>query len=175
MWIHINFWFKRPNKIHRTKYYLTPIQQIEFHKLISKICKFPLIKRKFFLYEPNPHCFLAIEINKWLVKLFIDMVKNMLMKETPKFIIGIDFASDTNDTGKKGEAEIFVDCLNAFTKVTLSSNTIFSPSWYKKFPIKHKNIGITGHIIHCCLNQITNSRLLEKKFYQEMNKFYKTK
>ena len=169
MWIHINFWFNRPDKIHRTKYYLTPIQQKKFHKLLRKIVNNPLIKRKFFLYEPSPHCFLALEIKDYLVRPCIYFIMKICKFENLKFIKQFNYSLNCND---ENNGKYWLNCLNKFTDLTLAEKTIFPP-WLKKFPFK--NLRTTAHIIHCCLNQITNSRLLERKFYKIMYKIYKEK
>lgn len=169
MWIHINFWFDRLNKSHRTKYYLSPIQQKKFHKLIKKIINNPFIKRKFFLYEPSPHCFLALEISDYLAQLCAYWIIKICETERLKFIKKVTYTLNCAD---ENNGNYFLNCLNAFREVTLSKKQEF-PYWLKKFPLK--NLRMTAHIIHCCLNQITNSRPLERRFYKTMYRTYKCK
>ena len=173
MWIHINFWFKRPKGIHRRSYYLTPSQQKKFHYLLRKIISNPFIQRKFFLYEPSPNCFLAIEIKDYLAsiyaKIMIKVCKRVCKQQRLKFIRYIDYKLNSQDE-KNGE--YFLNCLNAFINLTLALKSPYPP-WLKKFALK--KLRLTAHIVHCCLNQITNSRRLERKFYKAMYKTYKCK
>ena len=169
MWLHINFWFNRPNKIHRKSYYLTQTQQKKFHKLLRSITSNPFIKRKFFLYEPSPHCFLAIEIKDYLAYLCTKLIIEIIKRRKLKFINQVTFKLNSGDE-KNGD--YFLNCLNAFCEVSLAEKQM-SPVWLKKFPLK--NLKMVAHIIHCCLNQITNSRPLERRFYKTMFKTYKCK
>ena len=171
MWIHINFWFNRSDRIHRTAFYLKPYQQRKFHSLLNKIIRMNkwIIKRKFFLYEPSPHCFLAMEVKKdFLARLCGEFSVRLCRKEKLSFIKRVSY-SLSND---ENNGDYFLNCLNAFCEVALSSKQTFPP-WLKKFSLK--NLKMTAHIIHCCLNQITNSRPLEKKFYKTMFRTYKCK
>lgn len=169
MWMHINFWFNRPDKIHRTTYYLTPIQQKKFHNLLRIIVSHPFIKRKFFLYEPSPNCFLALEINDWLADILGKIIIRICKQKRLKFIRQVTYTLNTNEIHN---GELFLNCLNKFTDVTLALSFPYPP-WLKKFPFK--NLKTTAHIVHCYLNQITNSRPLERKFYKAMYKTYKEK
>ena len=171
MWIHINFWFNRPNKIHRKTYYLKSYQQIKFHSLLRKIIRISrsFIKRKFFLYEPSPHCFLALEFKKdFLAKLGGQTIVRICRNKNIKFIKEINYTFSNDETN----GDYFLNCLDSFCDVSLAEKQNF-PSWLKKFPLN--NLKMATHIIHCCLNQITNSRPLERKFYKTMYKTYKCK
>ena len=169
MWIHINFWFNRPDRIHRTKYYLTPIQQGKFHRLLRKIISNPFIKRKFFLYEPSPHCFLALEIKDFLSELLGILIVKIVKAKKLKFIKNVSYSLNCKD---ENNGDYWLNCLDKLTDLTIASKTHYPP-WLKKFPLK--NLRSTAHIIHCHLNQITSSRVLERRFYKTMYRTYKEK
>ena len=165
MWIHINFWFKRKNAQHRKTYYLNSKQYKEFIDILKEILKPKwLYKRKFFLFEPTPHCFLAIETN-YIFSFLIS--KKLYNIKLPNFISGYDIILNTNDLAN---GKHFLNILNVFTDYTLEGNINPFPPWLKKFPQRYK---ATIHMIHCMMNQLTNSRPKELKFYSWMYWLYK--
>ena len=165
MWIHINFTFKRKNAQHRENYYLSKDKFILFKRLIRKIIididtLYIKVKRKFFLFEPSPHCFLAIEIDKLPFK---DFSMNFIKK--PKWIKEISWRYARDETN----GELFLNTLNSITDVILSYSNRY-PTWLENFP---KNQRLIAHIIHCSMNSLTNSRVEELKFYRRMIKKYR--
>lgn len=118
MWNHVNFWFKN-NK-------LSLKQNIILINYIKKIVKPHEPCKKFFLYEPEPHLFLAIKTSK-----LIELPK------TPKFIKKITKEYNTND---EINGDDFIQILSYFANRTLYCKT------REKF----------GHIAHCVNNQSAN-------------------
>ena len=59
-WVHIDFFF---NSEAYTRI-LTQDEQFLFENLVRKIIKRTrlIVRRKFYLYEPQPNCFLALEL-----------------------------------------------------------------------------------------------------------------
>lgn len=165
MWLHVNFWFKKPNAQHRKTYYLNPAQYKQFIKVLKELLK-PrwMVKRKFFLFEPTPHCFLAIETNYLF---YLQCAYKLYTMKLPKFITGytIDLYTNDLDNGKH-----FLNILNAFTDYTLDGNINPYPPWLKKLPKRKR---ATIHMIHCMLNQLTNSRPEELKIYAWLYYLYK--
>lgn len=166
MWIHINFYFFKTNAYHRKNKYLNPAQKLEFEKYLRKLLLVNAIaiKRKYFLYEPDPHCFLAVEVKKGYVG---KLITKCWEKRKPKFIKKITYKTDTADIGN---GNVYLNCMDNLTDVTLSLFKNY-PYWLDKF--KLKDLKQHAHIIHCWLNQATASRPLEREFYKEMLKRYK--
>jgi hypothetical protein len=100
-WVHINFWFKDPYK----EYLLTLEEYEEFLVFLRDLVKTNCPKRKFFLFEPYPHCFLAMEIDR---KVVIDRV--------PDFVQRYEVKSG-NDTDN---GQLFLDIMDKFTDFSLS-------------------------------------------------------
>lgn len=174
MWIHINFWFKgKKDKQHRREYYLKGKQLKEFNGLIKQIVKGnPFIKRKFFLYEPSPHCFLALEIKDCLANSSVAYLNainivNCIKRKNLSFIHTVYYKLNSGD---EHNGENFLNCLHSITDLIIDSKTK-SPPWLKKFPLK--GLSPLAHLIHCALNSATSSRPLEREFYKAMLKTYK--
>jgi hypothetical protein len=149
-WIHIDFWFYEVN--YRTDAYLTIKEQRDFESLIALFLRKcgKLVKRKFYLYEDIPHCFLALEIdNKDKAK--IDKIRQKI------FVADYIYKTLLNDKAgsDKGNGEGFLDIINAFTDFYL-------------FKCDNR---IT-HIIHCCMEFMMQSRQSECEFYQNMAMLY---
>ena len=163
MWIHIDFMFNCRDSKHRKDYYLDSKKEKIFHKFLKKMMQyieeFVEIERKFFLYEPNPHCFLALEVEQ--IPENFDVGKFIL----PKFVKSISwrYAKD------EGNGELFLDCLDKMTNMILSGSKK-SPPWLKGLPVRQR---LMAHILHCSMNSLLNSRVKELKFYRMMIKKYR--
>lgn len=153
-WIHIDFWFRDCN--FRVDKYLNKKKQTEFEKLLADFitkCK-PFIKRKFYLYEDLPHCFLALEIKSIGYLLKIEKLIQAIKK--PEFIYKMQINTTAGDDANNGEG--FLDILNAWTD----------------FYLFKKDNRIT-HIVHCSMEFMMQSRQTECTFYQNMATLYQTK
>jgi hypothetical protein len=148
-WIHIDFWFNKINR--RTDYYLNKKEQKDFEGLIRNILLGlkDKIKRKFYLYEDIPSCFLALELKD---EKGISMVKKIIKKIQRPYIykVLINLSCDDRSNG-----EGFLDILNAFTD----------------FYLFKRDNRIT-HIVHCCMEFMLQSRQKECQFYQNMATLY---
>lgn len=146
-WVHIDFWFWDCN--YRTDKYLTPQQQKQFEQLLANFiiqCR-PYINRKFYLYEDIPHCFLALELKNIF---YLPKINQLIQKiNKPEFIYKMIINTTAGDDRANGEG--FLNILNAFTD----------------FYLFKKDNRIT-HIIHCCMEFMTQSRQKECEFYQNM-------
>ncbi len=153
-WIHIDFWFW--DCTFRTDAYLKPKEQKQFEKLLADFiiqCK-PYINRKFYLYEDIPHCFLALEIkNNFCLSLIKKIIKKI---KKPDFIYKMYL--NTIDATDEANGEGFLDILNAFTD----------------FYLFKRDNRIT-HIVHCCMEFMTQSRQSECEFYKNMAILYQVK
>ncbi len=149
-WIHIDFMFYGFN--YDTKFL--------FEDLIRKIVKRTrwIVRKKFYLYEAPPDCFLALELRSiifipyivflcWLYRNRGNFMKYMGVHTTA----GKDEKDEENGEG-------FLNILNAFTE------------WYlfDHFNSKTK----LSHIIHCCLEFQSYSRGVEIEFYKQMVEEY---
>ena len=116
----------------------------------------PYYKRKFYLYEPDPHCFLALELKD---RNHIDKIKEQLefMKRTHKkeikFVSCIEVKQDTTDGENK---DGFIRILDAMADYQLlcQDNSL-------------------SHIIHCMMDTAGLTRKEENLLYGLMNKHYK--
>jgi len=129
-WVHIDFWFK----IHSAEQevYLSKEEQKDFEKLLANIIKKLEPIRKFYLWEPVPHCFLALEgVPVWKIAALISKIKKPY----------IDKICITKKTGDEGNGEGFLNVLNAMTNFYLFSRD-----------------NKLSHVIHCCLEFIFQSR-----------------
>ena len=157
-WIHLDFWFKpKIIKILFHKYqiiYFNDKEKKELENYIRQILMKSkiLIKRKFYLFEPRPHLFLALELkHKKNIKRIDSILLNL---KKPKFI---DMVYTNNYCGDDaGNGEGFLNILNAMTD----------------FYLFHKDNKLS-HIIHCCLEFQTYSRKNERNFYKLMLEKYK--
>lgn len=153
MWKHIDFTFV--GKFNKdSKYYLNPKQQIMFEQCLADIiflCR-PYIKRKFYLYEPNPHCFLAIELTD---KKYSQKIRGIVLDciQNYSFIKSAELSKEYTTDADNGED--FLIILDAFTDAYLL----------------HRKSKLT-HIIHCCMEFIHQSRDKELFFYQKMLALY---
>jgi hypothetical protein len=139
-WVHIDFWWnKRLNK-----------KEIrEFEKILANFIykNIKYINRKFYLYEPIPHCFLALEVREKDIWRFIS--PNLKAPFIRKVLFNQEDATDSDN------GEFFLNILNAFTN-------------YWLFSRKPK----LTHIIHCCLELSMGTRKNENLFYKYMAKLY---
>lgn len=152
MWRHIDFYFKGEHK--DADSFLNPKEQFMFEKCVANIitdCR-RSIRRKFYLWEPEPHCFLAIEVS-----FAVDL--NCIRRSLEKHIKNLDFIKSARINPKIMNDEVngedFLMILNAFTEAYLF----------------HRKSKMT-HIIHCCLEFITQSREKEVTFYKTMLALY---
>ena len=133
MWIHINFWFNKKlskrDYDYFVRYLAGSIGQDEY-------------TRRFFLFEPYPHCFLAIETNK---------PELIIFNNKPSFVSRIEKELNTND---KDNGEQFLNIMDNITSL------VFMGKKDKTFL----------HIIHCIANEITHSRKKEMMCYYTLFK-----
>jgi len=156
-WIHIEFWFKT-SFWNRSNFMLAYKEQKQFENILSLILLkcIPYYTRKFYLYEPNPHCFLALELkernllNK--IKEQVEFIEKTYCKET-RFISCIEIKQDTTDGGNR---DGFIKILDAMADYQLlyQDNSL-------------------SHIIHCMMDTAGLTRKEENFLYGLMNKHYK--
>lgn len=151
-WYHIDFYFKKQYK--EDDYYINRREQVMFERcladIISTIKEF--IGKKFYLYEPNPHCFLAIEVKnekmlRWIGNVVKDKIKDYDFIE--KAYLNKKVQSDETN------GEDFLLVLNAFTEAYLF----------------HRKTRLT-HIIHCAMEFMHQTREKELEFYNKMLTLY---
>ena len=154
MWIHIDIWFNKVD--YKKDTMLNSEQQEDFEIRIASFLENikHLIKRKFYLYEDIPHCFIALELKKKNSKIVIDTWRKVLFK-APYIYKSYINDKQTND---QNNGEGFLNILNAFTD----------------FHLFHKD-NKTSHIIHCCLEPMLQSRKREVDFYKYMQLLYENK
>lgn len=149
-WVHIDFWFNVDSG--QDDYYLNPEQQKIFEDLLRAFIKTLNPKRKFYLYEPNPHCFLALE--------GVDIRKARGLAESinrfldPKgFIYRVELNTKCTSDNVNGQGVLNI--WNAFCD----------------FYLFHRDNKIS-HAIHCCLEPIFQVRRKENEFYRKMAVMY---
>jgi len=148
-WIHIDFWFRD----YARNDGFTEGEQQQFEDLLRRYLKLikPFIRRKFYLYENIPHCFLALELRCILFLPFVALIMKIIYR--PIFIVKCGY--NPTASGDQGNDNGALNIWNAFTD----------------FYLFHRDNKIS-HIIHCCLEPIFASRKLENEFYQKMAIMY---
>jgi len=129
-WGHIEFYFKKDYK----DFSLSEFKCI-LHHMVLRFCK----KRKFYLFEPTPDCFLAIEDPE------VEYILKHLKDFKADFIKKITYKPNTEDI-YNGEG--FLNVMDAVT-----NHILFTPSSHS-----------FQHIIHCCFNAY--AAVKEKDFYE---------
>jgi hypothetical protein len=155
-WVHIDFWFNLSGPAEVVDRYLYPEDQKDFESLIKRIILEVKPKRKFYLWEHKPHCFLALEVaNLGKVKKVVDHLKKNLRANITyrKYIENIELNTKASSDNCNGQG--FLNVLNAFTDFYL-------------FQRDNK----ISHVVHCCLEPIFQVRQLENEFYQNMATMY---
>lgn len=156
-WIHIEFWFKAPFW-NRSNFMLSYQEQVAFENILSLILMkcIPHYKRKFYLYEPNPHCFLALElkdhklVNK--IREQVEFIKATYNSQI-KFISCIEIKENTTDGENK---DGFIRVLDAMCD----------------YQLQYKDNSLS-RIIHCMLDTAGLTRKEENALYALMNKHYR--
>ena len=105
--------------------------------------------RKFYLYEDIPHCFIAIELKNIKYKNIIDDWRKTIFDGAP-YIYRTYINEHAGDDAGNGKG--FLNVLNAMTD----------------FYLFNKDNKIT-HLIHCCMEFMTQSRRKECEFYQNIS------
>lgn len=167
MWLRIDFYFNVPdrNKDGKRTFHLNERQLREFKRFLrlslESFKKF--VNRRFFLFEPRPHCFLAIELQSWTETRNIQEHVKRLMDtafkaNAPKFVI----CESPKESPEENNGPAFLNFMTAATMATL-------------YPSRKKYTGTPMHLVHCYLNQLTNSRAKELEFYRYMKIAYTIK
>lgn len=161
-WIHIDFMFYGAHgKWWRTFQKTLGTQNHRRFKQLLRIiytkCQ-EYIVRGFYLYEPDPHCFFAMELvdTRYIYiieKIINDIRKVYLSRDEMEFIRSMQIRENTNDA-ENGEG--FLTVLSAMTEYNLV----------------HEDNSIS-HIMHCCINNSGFPRMKENRFYKLMGKLYK--
>jgi len=152
IWIHIDFFFHPFEG--EDDFYLTKDEQFMFEELVRKILRRirPFIRRKFYLYEPQPNVFLALEVKqRWFIP-FIAIVL-FCYRNRCRFIRQACIHSVSGYDERNGEG--FCDVINAMTDYYLFK----------------KDAKLT-HLIHCCLEFQHQTREKEVEFYKTMLELY---
>jgi len=142
MWVHIEMNFKIPN-------HLSSLNHNKLLNLIRYIVMDIKPKRKFWLFEPYPDFFLAMEISKWEALNLAHGIK-YYKSISPKFIKKLWLVKNSKD---EPNGEKFLNILNAYADSVLNKG---------KFEY--------GHISHCILNQFGLSRKEEAGLYYRLCK-----
>lgn len=154
--MHIEFWFKSARRYGR----LNESEFVWFKKVLalSLLRVAEHVNRRFYLFEPNPHCFFALELNSR--EDYQKVVREIGFIQERH--IGIDscikeitFKRDTPDVDNN---EGFLFILDAMTTYNLC----------------HDDNSLS-HIIHCCMNNSGFTKKRENHFYKLMGKCYRAK
>ncbi len=111
-----------------------------------------LIKRYFFLFEPKPHLFLALEVKD--INNF-ELIKNKISQiQRPNFIASYEIKENTGDDGHN---EVVLDLFYAYARYVLFRITDdYKPGYYK-----HDET----FLVHCFLNPLFASTYSEMVFH----------
>lgn len=165
-WFHVEYMFFKPDATHRRQYYLRGKQLKEFKEYLDQVVKVlhPYINRKFFLFEPKPHCFLALELKG--SRLSSRIIRTIMNVKRPKTIKEIFINPSSHD---ETNGEVFLDFMNGAFDLVQIKDKEFCPPWLKIIP---KDQQVIAHAIHCLLNSFTCSRPDEIRFYAMMLQHY---
>jgi hypothetical protein len=111
-----------------------------------------LIRRYFFFFEPDPHLFLALELNN--IKDLDLIEKKIVQLRKPEFV---EMVKLNKKPGEKNEPEAALDFYHTGTKYAfyrISSD--YKPEYLKSNEVK---------MVHCFCNQLFVSLQNEAKFY----------
>lgn len=150
-WYHIWIYFKNKKAIIEKLGELNSKERKEWYLYLQQILYVvnPYIRRKFFLYEPKPDFFLALELrNITLEKTFKLFLKQIIPIKKPSFVRKIVFKPNMPDYNN---GEGFLNIMNDVTDYLL---------FYRDHPSE------MSHIIHC----ITNSWLVNRWNEYSLNK-----
>jgi hypothetical protein len=136
-WYHIDFWFKNNSLSDKDRRDF----EVRLAELITKIQP----RRKFYLYEDIPHCFLAIQ-EYWYWGYALGIAKKVF--EGAEYIRTICISKNTKD---EANGEGWLDVMNAMTD----------------FYLFKRDNSIT-HLVHCSMEFMMHSRKAENQFYQNM-------
>lgn len=117
-----------------------------------------LINRYFYFFEPNPHLFLALEVQELKqIHLIADKIKHI---KKPHFIAQAEIdLNATDDTNGEAAADFFYAAAKfAFFKVTKD----YKPGYFNNDEVK---------LVHCFCNQLFVERRNEVKFYLKCLRF----
>jgi len=145
LWLDKDYWKDREKNNEYLLHYLADIYS-RIYLYADKI---------FYLFEPNPHLFLAIRLHRQ--KDYNEVVKiiRRWKWQMPKFVENYKFKKNTKDGNN---AEGFIYIMDAITKY----NLIY----------RQKDIEL-GHLIHCILNNMGLRTDKEKFFYKLMSRIWK--
>lgn len=153
-WVHIDFFFYRALN---NDCYLNNDEQFMFEELIRKILLRTrlFVRRKFYLYEPQPNVFLALEV-RHIIFIPIIVILVWLYRHRCRFISQMCVHSVGG--GDQANGQGFCGVMDAMTD-------------YYLFRRDNK----LTHIIHCSLEFQKQSREKEVEFYKEMLRLYEPK
>lgn len=149
-WYHLWIFFKNKKKTIEKLSDFTSEENGEFRCFLNSIVMLlsPYIRRKFFLYEPYPDCFLAFELkNATLVKLLKTRLNQITNLKRPCFIKKIILKKNMKDYNN---GESFLNIMDSVTDYIL-----FFGDHPKGF----------FHIIHCMLNSWTVNQANEYRYH----------
>ena len=150
-WMHIEFWFEDTywkNREKNNEILFDYLKNIYYHIYLYA-------DKIFYLFEPKPHLFLAIKLNK--AKDYDNIVKSIRRRKwlMPTFIERYQFKKNTTDGNN---AEGFIYIMDAITKYNLI----------------YRNKGIElGHLVHCICNNMGVHPIKERWFYKLMTRYWK--
>lgn len=156
-WLQIQLWFKHEELSESTNKKVRSFLKKVLHKHSRYIDKF------FYLYEPDPHLFVAIKTknNSYDFKL-VESIRKM---KRPNFIRMIQFKLDTLDAGN---GELFVDMMDFFCR-----KIIMTDEFERKQPQRpSKDFTKFNHFIHCLMDAYFGSRDAEREFYKNQLDYY---
>ena len=156
MWCHVNLWFESEEQYGKRNL----LVRNYLHELIS-VANVTEKDWFFYLYEPDPHCFLAIDLEENRVLDFIKRIRKRLM---PNWIKRISFTFPTVDSTNDP------DFLAAICAV---SHGILKGKLANQKPDRKKGVTEFHHLIHCLMDMYYGSRDEERACYKQMLKWYK--
>lgn len=149
-WVHIEFDARDIDKIYEQDY-LNMRDLLKWFYLKT----YHYVSKRFYLFEPNPFCFLALELKHWSFADEIEKLcygKYLSLGKDYHFLKAIRLKKNTTDADN---GEGFLIVLDAFTTFNLFYND-----------------AALSHVIHCAVNNSYMMPNQERQFYSMMKKSY---
>ena len=156
-WMQVQFWFRCGEEL--SEFRNQQVRQYFAHGLKRIRC---YIKRAFYLYEPSPHCFLALE----LVNLshYQEVIRLWDRLPRPSFIKPPIYAIKT---WEEDNGEDFLNVMSALCLALLTGQLNG-----KMLTRPHKNYIRWNHLVHCMMDMAYGSREAERMLYHKHLDWY---
>ena len=154
MWVHVNLWFQFEEQ--------SEIDNVRVRNFLYRLVRAakPHLQQYFYLYEPDPHCFLALRVEENQVFIVLEKLRKCW---TPQFVRRVSYTFPTMDGTNNPDS---LDAMSAVAKGIVEGRLAVQK--------RDRGKGCTEfhHLIHCLMDMYYGSRDEERACYQQMLKWY---